>query len=105
MASSYWSVAFKVLESDKASAFICYLILTSYFLSVILSILITGFLIFHIYLIYNGFTTIEFCEKKMEGNMKYRKSPFNQGPKKNFNTVFGSFPLNLLLPIDSNILS
>eukprot|EP00349_Pseudokeronopsis_sp_Brazil_P002096 CAMPEP_0202960296 /NCGR_PEP_ID=MMETSP1396-20130829/4446_1 /ASSEMBLY_ACC=CAM_ASM_000872 /TAXON_ID= /ORGANISM="Pseudokeronopsis sp., Strain Brazil" /LENGTH=120 /DNA_ID=CAMNT_0049679425 /DNA_START=840 /DNA_END=1202 /DNA_ORIENTATION=- len=62
------------LTPNNATAFTAYYILTSYILVATLSIIIIGFLGFHVYLIVNQQTTIEYCEKST-----HKKEAFDNG--------------------------
>ena len=50
---------------------VAYYIVTSYVLAGVLGVLITLFLVFHLYLICSQFTTIEFCEKKNDDESSF----------------------------------
>lgn len=49
----------------------CYILLTVFFLAFTLGILVAGFFGFHIYLLLAQYTTIEYCEKKQDGNTAF----------------------------------
>jgi len=72
-------------------------------LSIFLGGLITSFFVFHIWLMLQSMTTIEFCEKKMpkkEGKVdEGGTSVYDLGPLRNVNTVLGNNPLFWLLPM------
>ncbi|PHJ21953.1 cell cycle regulator with zn-finger domain-containing protein [Cystoisospora suis] len=87
-----------------------FLLLFGETLDFFLSIIVTGFFVFHLYLMLNGMTTIEFCEKQYrwranrehEGEEETRyQSVWDRGAWKNFNDTFGSNPLLWFLPIDN----
>lgn len=67
-----------------------------YFGNLVLSIVLSAFTFFHLYLISNGLSTIEFREKI---TVKFDKSPYNVGCIGNFLAVFGKNPLFWLVPI------
>ena len=57
-----------------------YFIMTSYILSCVLAFIISAFFTFHLYLICNQYTTIEFCEKRSEDdNTFHTRRPYNRG--------------------------
>lgn len=68
---TYWEIVESVLESADISIIFTYFVLTAYFLAITLFLLITGFLSFHFWLILHGYTTIEYCEKKREGEITF----------------------------------
>ena len=62
-ATSY-PVFIGVLASDNVDNKLAYAIVTAWILCCAFDILITGFFCFHMWLLSNQYTTIEFCEKK-----------------------------------------
>jgi len=76
-------------------------------LSFFLSILLTTFWAFHVWLVSKSMTTIEFCEKnqvvKKEGEGgwcdTYVESPYDVGALRNFRATLGRNPLLWLVPI------
>ena len=76
-----------------------YLVLTGYLLSCALAILVTTFLVFHLWLVAGEFTTIEFCEKRGSDPRFKQASPYNLGVLNNFKQVLGSQPLLWIFPI------
>lgn len=80
-----------------------YLIVTAYVLSVVFGLIITSFFIFHLWMIKNQYTTIEFCEKrKSDPNFKVI-SPYNLGCYNNFKTILGDNPALWFIPMRVNI--
>jgi fucose permease len=73
-----------VLENDTIDYKIAYYIITSYILACTLAFVITGFFIFHLWLISQQYTTIEFCEKRGDGDSNFKKSPYNVGVFRNY---------------------
>ncbi|CRH00382.1 palmitoyltransferase, putative [Plasmodium relictum] len=70
-------------------------------LNSILALIVTCFLIFHIWLMIKAMTTIEFCEKQTNyQNQSYSKY-YNKGIYGNFKDVFGDSPFLWFLPIDN----
>jgi hypothetical protein len=76
-----------------------YFIITTYLLAASLGLIITGFFFFHLWLITKQYTTIEYCEKRVEPNSNFATSPYNRGIWKNFRSVFGNNVLFWFLPI------
>ena len=86
------------------------IIIFSWFLAIAMSGVLTMFLGMHCWLIYNAYTTIEFCEKYRAKDAKqfstgqkvkdvYKTSLFQKGLYQNFVCVFGPNPLFWLLPV------
>ena len=99
---TYWEIVEAVLESSDISIVFTYFVLTGYFLAITLFLLITGFLTFHIWLISHGYTTIEYCEKKREGEITFQKSPYDLGFRQNMKIVFNSSILCAFFPFNPN---
>ena len=74
---TYKSVPFECYMLPHVNSFFFYWSLTFYILTVTLFIVVTGFLIFHLYLVSQGYSTIEFCEKKKKSGRLYATSPYN----------------------------
>jgi len=91
-----------VLEDVKVSYLISYLIITTYFLTTALFVVITGFFFFHLYLLGQNSTTIEFCEKRSDDYSYHKASPYNLGCLKNFKTVLGKNMLLWFFPFCPN---
>mmetsp|Transcript_104936 Transcript_104936/g.273906 ORF Transcript_104936/g.273906 Transcript_104936/m.273906 type:complete len:373 (-) Transcript_104936:93-1211(-) len=64
-----------------------------------LSVLLTGFFFFHVYLMQKAMTTIEFCEKNMKSK-GHGASLYDRGPYGNVCAVLGDNPLLWLLPLN-----
>ncbi|CRG93051.1 palmitoyltransferase, putative [Plasmodium gallinaceum] len=78
-----------------------FLLLFGETLNSFLALIITCFLFFHIWLMINAMTTIEFCEKQTNyQNQSYSKY-YNKGLWGNFKDVFGDSPFLWFLPIDN----
>jgi hypothetical protein len=93
-----WPLMYAVLLSETVDYRISYYIITSYLLSVTLGIVITGFFCFHLWLIFKQYTTIEFCEKRSDGDNNFKRSPYNLGLFRNLQSVFGKNVLVWPLP-------
>lgn len=59
-----YPVFIAVLASDNVDGKLAYAIVTAWILCCAFGLLITGFFCFHMWLLSNQYTTIEFCEKK-----------------------------------------
>lgn len=62
-----------------------------------LALVVTVFFCFHIWLMFKGMTTIEFCEKQMKQN--WDASAYDRGPYGNICAVLGDNPLLWFLPL------
>ena len=79
-----WPLMQEVLSSETIDYKMAYYIITSYILGCTLGLVITGFFLFHIYLIRKQWTTIEFCEKRGGDDNSFKESPYNLGTFRNF---------------------
>lgn len=86
------------LCDDDSSDVLSLFMVTTFTLMVLLTIAIVGFLIFHLWLIYSNFTTIEFCEKKRGKVPSFSKSPYASSVMNNFKEALGKNPWLWLLP-------
>jgi palmitoyltransferase ZDHHC2/15/20 len=68
---SSWPLIQEVLSSETIDYKISYYLITSYILATSLGVVITAFFVFHMWLIINQYTTIEFCEKKQDGDANF----------------------------------
>jgi len=75
-------------------------LLFSQTLATFLSVLVTLFFGFHIWLTYKSMTTIEFCEKSMK-RAGYDASAYDRGFPGNMRGVLGDNPLLWLLPVST----
>lgn len=91
--TSYPVVA-EVMNSESIDYKIAYYVMTSYIMGTSFAVIISCFFFFHVWLILNQYTTIEFCEKKREDDATFRISPYNRGRLNNLKTVLGT---NILL--------
>jgi len=89
-----WPLFSQCLSSDEIDYRLSYYLITSYLLSCTLGLVLTGFFTFHLWLIYRQYTTIEFCEKRSDGNETFKTSPYDRGLLNNYKTVLGN---NILL--------
>ncbi|KAK1444713.1 zinc finger DHHC domain containing protein [Babesia gibsoni] len=79
------------------------MILVAEVLAVFFGLVCGLFLCFHIYLICEAFTTIEFCEKRSSSAMLLNGSIWSAGLRNNIACVLGENPLLWLLPIDDRV--
>ena len=93
-----YPVVQEVMSSETVDYKLAYYIITSYILGTSLAVVISAFFSFHIWLILNQYTTIEFCEKKREDDQTFRISPYNRGKFNNLKTVLGDNILLWLIP-------
>jgi len=96
--STAWPLMSAVLSSDTIDYKIAYYIITSYILTISLAFVITGFFGFHIWLNTKSYTTIEFCEKRSDGDENYKVSPYNLGLFRNLKSVLGNNFLTWFIP-------
>ena len=97
--STFWECVVVVLNNSDSSTMLCFIVVLVYSLIIMLGIAVIGFCIFHLWLIKNNFTTIEFCEKKRKNVPGYSKSPFTlESTYKNFKDSLGQNPLLWLFP-------
>jgi len=59
-----YPVFLAVLAHDNVDYKIAYFVITAYILALALGFLLTGFFSFHLWLLSNQYTTIEYCEKR-----------------------------------------
>mmetsp|Transcript_7561 Transcript_7561/g.14086 ORF Transcript_7561/g.14086 Transcript_7561/m.14086 type:complete len:321 (-) Transcript_7561:86-1048(-) len=88
---TFWECVVVILNNEDSSTFLCLFAVTVYSLGSILAIVLTGFLIFHCYLVSNSMTTIEFCEKRKKWNDQ--DSPYMQSWYKSWQEALGPNPL------------
>jgi len=61
---TFWETVVIVIYNESISAGFCLFILSAYTLASILTVALTVFFIFHVWLNFKDYTTIEFCEKR-----------------------------------------
>ena len=96
--STTWPVVQAILGSDEDNYVMAYYVIVSYFLCLAMGIIITLFFAFHVYLITNAKTTIEFCEKKSQAD-ENGNTVWDLGPKENLIAVFGPPSVKWILPV------
>jgi hypothetical protein len=66
--STSYVVVQGVVHTKSVETFMAYYIITTYVLVATLCAIIFGFFCFHLYLLSNQYTTIEFCEKRSDSD-------------------------------------
>jgi palmitoyltransferase ZDHHC2/15/20 len=89
MVITSWWLFIHVLKSENINYFLSYYLITTYLLAGTMGIVISGFFLFHLWLITKQYTTIEFCEKRTDPNSGFAISPYNRGITSNFRSVLG----------------
>jgi hypothetical protein len=74
--TTFWEALYVSVHSNQYSPYLCFFLTVTYSLGSLLGVVVTLFACFHAYLIYNNYTTIEYCEKKRSGQSAYQRSPF-----------------------------
>merc|ERR1719189_2828066 len=88
------------IEGSEAPFIKMFMLLFGETLAAFLGILVTGFWLFHIWLMVKAMTTIEFCEKKAKEKQIVEESApiYDRGLIGNMQAVLGDNPLFALLP-------
>jgi len=86
------------LLSVDAESEVVFFIVMCFFLAFTLALLVSVFFAFHLYLMMNNYTTIEFCEKRKDKE-QFKVSPYNRGFWHNFQSILGYNPLFWFVPI------
>jgi len=87
----------KRVVDDNETFWVMFVILFGETLTTFLTILVTGFFAFHIWLMTCAMTTIEFCEKQLKGSNG--STSYARGYIGNIQEVLGSNPFFWLLPV------
>ena len=98
---TFWESVIIHLLDPNVSSSLSLFIVTSYSLTVLLSIGIFVFVAFHFWLITENFTTIEYCEKKRARVEKFSNSPYSSSTLNNFKEALGENPLQWFIPYTS----
>lgn len=96
--ATFWETVVVGLCDDDNSEFFMLFVVTVYALGILLAVAVVGFMFFHLWLIWNSYTTIEFCEKKRGKVANFTKSPYSQGTLNNYKEALGSNMWLWLLP-------
>ena len=67
----------------------------------IIFVVVTCFFAYHVYLLCNGYTTIEFCEKRRKKSQEIfsDRSPYDHGIFNNIKGILGDSPILWFFPI------
>jgi hypothetical protein len=84
---SFWEAVAISLNDETFPIGLCLILVSSYALASLLLFAIIGFWSYHVYLIYNDMTTIEFCEKRRH-DLQY-KSRYQTGLCLTLRSIFG----------------
>jgi hypothetical protein len=95
---TFWETASIVLNNETISTGFALFIICSYALAVLLTFALVTFCIFHIWLLWKDFTTVEFFEKR-QASEALGHSVFRISFYKTLQSNFGPNPLLWLLPI------
>lgn len=85
--STFWESVAIYLNDNRFPVGLCLALVACYALAVMLLVAVVGFWIFHMYLIYNDLTTIEFCEKRRLSH--FDTSPYRTSFCQNLHAIFG----------------
>jgi hypothetical protein len=94
---TFWETVVISLRDDETGIEVCFFVVVVYSLILLLSLAITGFLIFHCYLTLSQYTTIEYCEKR-RNKSQYKTSPFKRSCIENIQEALGNKWYLWLLP-------
>ena len=94
VAVTAYPVFVAVLAHEDVQLRIAYFVITGWILTATFCLFIAGFFGFHMYLVTNQYTTIEFCEKRKKSEQFKEGSPYDRGCFRNFQAVLGR---NILL--------
>ena len=72
--ATYWKALIVWAQYEEVSALLNFTFLTFYTMTCILYFVVCAFFGFHLYLVYNAHTTIEYCEKK-RSNLELHRTP------------------------------
>jgi hypothetical protein len=98
-----YPVFIAVLAQDNLNIVLAYYIVTAWLLTLFFCVVITAFLCFHLYLLSNQYTTIEFCEKRKDNDPSKQKSFYDRGCFNNFTSVLGNNVLFWFCICDRNL--
>jgi len=89
-----------VVEEEEMSTFLRFCVILGVVMTSFMTMVLMPFIFFHMWLLVNNTTTIEFCEKSTKGE-KYA-SRYNVGVYGNLCAVLGPNPLLWLVPIPNS---
>lgn len=93
---TFWESVVIILHDEESSVWLCLTVVVAYSLGSLLTLVLTGFWVFHIYLVSYSMTTIEFCEKRRKWTDK--ASPYTQSLYKSWQEALGDNPLTWPFP-------
>jgi len=100
---SSYPVFIAVLAHENVDVKIAYFVVTAWILALAFSLLITTFFSFHMWLLSNQYTTLEFCETRKKNTNFRNKSPYDRGCCGNFMAVCGTNILFWCFPCNRNL--
>jgi hypothetical protein len=95
--ATFWETVVIVLSNETISTGFALFIVCSYTLAVLLTLALIAFCIFHIWLLWKDYTTVEYCEKRTTGAIG--ESVFRESFYKTLQNNLGPNPLLWFLPI------
>ena len=98
-----YPVFLAVLASENINTSLAYYIVTAWILALVFCFIIVAFYCFHLYLLSNQYTTIEYCEKRSSDKKFKQMSPYDRGCCTNFSTVLGDNFLLWCFPCNRNL--
>eukprot|EP01016_Furgasonia_blochmanni_P050238 TRINITY_DN772_c0_g1_i3.p1 TRINITY_DN772_c0_g1~~TRINITY_DN772_c0_g1_i3.p1 ORF type:complete len:293 (+),score=43.25 TRINITY_DN772_c0_g1_i3:529-1407(+) len=93
---SYSECVVDMLFDLEKETELSFLVLCTFCLVFTLGTIVTFFGVYHFWLVFNGKTTIDYCEKKVHFNK------YDVGAWRNFKIVFGENPLTWFFPLSPN---
>lgn len=88
---TFWQTALITWRDDESGALFSFFVTVILALSFILAMALSVFIVFHMNLVLNATTTIEYCERQT-------KSPYSQSLYRNLQSALGKQPAFWLLP-------
>jgi hypothetical protein len=98
---TFWEVLQVAINHEDRSPYFCFMVMLVYSLCLMLNFIVLMFLTFHCYLLYNNYTTIEFCEKKRNGNKAYHVSPYRTSFCGSLENALGPYKCLWLIPVQT----
>lgn len=95
----FWETVVIMMNDEEVSGYLAFFVLLQYSLMCLLLIIVTIFWVFHWYLLLNGYTTIEFCEKRARKANYRNGSPYSIGLLYNVKQGLGANPLLWFFPV------
>jgi hypothetical protein len=60
ISATFWESLYIAVHDENRSPYLCFTLMMMYSLCVMLNVVVAAFFVFHCYLIYNNYSTIEF---------------------------------------------